>query len=233
MRVHRRQRHVVRVEVADLLGVLTSRNGSNLGKPELRAPVDHPRIHEESRPVDDARITRGGDVGAYRLDAVAADDETPVLDPWTGDGDDGGVSDDDRGLLGCPLGRAGCGLRRQRHGQDCDGDPSAISPAQGAPAQSRLDRPHGSTSVTCRGPCFCRMSSIRYSSVGAVLRSKKTRPSINVISTRDAGANGWPLKIARSASLPTSMDPTRLSMPSCHAGWRVIIFSASSSDTPP
>ena len=48
-----------------------------------------------------------------------------------------------------------------------------------------------------------------------------------VFSTFDAGANGCPLKTATSPSLPTSIEPTRLSMPSCMAGLSVIIFSAS------
>ena len=52
-------------------------------------------------------------------------------------------------------------------------------------------------------------------------------------STRASGENGWALKIARSASLPGSIDPTRFSTPICQAGLMVIILSASSSLTPP
>ncbi len=48
-----------------------------------------------------------------------------------------------------------------------------------------------------------------------------------------SGANGCALKIAMSASFPTSMDPTRESMPSCQAGFSVTILRASASLTPP
>ena len=54
-----------------------------------------------------------------------------------------------------------------------------------------------------------------------------------VISTRASGEKGCALKTVRSASLPASMEPTCLSMPSCQAGLSVTILTASVSLTPP
>ena len=51
--------------------------------------------------------------------------------------------------------------------------------------------------------------------------------------TVDAGESGLPFQIAKSASLPTSSEPTRPSTLSCLAGFRVTNLIASSGGTPP
>src|SRR6266568_5109024 len=56
---------------------------------------------------------------------------------------------------------------------------------------------------------------------------------MNVVSTREYVENGWPFQITRSASLPASIDPMRLSRRSWVAGLMVQSLSASSSDRPP
>src|SRR6185295_2253804 len=63
--------------------------------------------------------------------------------------------------------------------------------------------------------------------------SKNTWPSMNVVSQLAKTLSGWALQMARSASLPTSSDPTFLSMPSCSAPLYVMVLSASSSVMPP
>jgi hypothetical protein len=59
------------------------------------------------------------------------------------------------------------------------------------------------------------------------------RPSIHVSSTRDAGEKGLAVRIEKSASLPASREPTRSSMRSWRAGFRVTKRIASSGGTFP
>src|SRR4030095_2701364 len=102
------------------------------------------------------------------------------------DRDDGRVGDGKNGRLDCRTGGRGLCCERRRNAQKSrTGQKESVHWAP-------------SLVVLARGRRF--ISSIKYSSVGALLRSKKTRPSIKVISTRLAGAKGWPLKMARSAS---------------------------------
>ena len=67
----------------------------------------------------------------------------------------------------------------------------------------------------------------------SAVRSKYLRPSIHVCSHTEYGDSGSPLQIAKSASFPTSSEPTYLSILSDLAGFSVTIFSASSRGTPP
>ena len=65
------------------------------------------------------------------------------------------------------------------------------------------------------------------------LRWKWTSPSTRAISQRANPSNGWAVNRAMSASLPTSIDPIRLSRPSSRAGLIVIMARAVASGTPP
>src|SRR5262245_21323740 len=56
---------------------------------------------------------------------------------------------------------------------------------------------------------------------------------MNVVSQLENTLSGWPLQMAISASLPTSIEPTRFSTPSCAAPLYVMVLSASSSVSPP
>ena len=60
-----------------------------------------------------------------------------------------------------------------------------------------------------------------------------TSPSTRVNSQREKPSNGWPLKMAMSPSLPTSIEPSRLSRPNSVAGLIVIMARAWSSLTWP
>ena len=64
-------------------------------------------------------------------------------------------------------------------------------------------------------------------------RWKYTSPSISDSSHREKASNGWALKSTMSASLPTSIEPSRSSSPSSRAGLIVIIARACASETPP
>ena len=68
---------------------------------------------------------------------------------------------------------------------------------------------------------------------GSGCRWNQTSPSISVSSHRAKPSSGWALKTARSASLPTSIEPIRSSSPISRAGLIVIMASASASVTPP
>jgi hypothetical protein len=99
MRVHRRQRDNLRIEVAELLRVVAAGYRADLGESEVSAAVDHPRVHEQPGAIDDARVTWRRDVRPDRLDTVAAENDSSVLNAGACDGDDSGVpNDNDCGL---------------------------------------------------------------------------------------------------------------------------------------
>src|SRR5688572_2976703 len=215
--VSRRGVNVLRVEVADFARIDRTGNTTHLDQAHVGAGVDESRVDEHARRVDLGRSRRRLCIRTNRSDAAVLDDDRAVRNLRTGDGNDGAASDHERSLR----------LTQRRRNQQSQYGQHAVACGLWLVASHRAPP---SSDVT-----FGRflISCISHSSVGAVERSKNTRPSIIVISTRDAGANGCPLKIAMSASLPTSIEPVCLSMPSCTAALSVIMRSAASSDAPP
>ena len=98
------------VEVGRLLRLTgAGRRCGRRGDAEASERVDQSGIYGKPRAVDDARLGRGGGVGADRGDQSLADDDRAALDGWPVASHDARVGD------GVRLGHAACGrLREQR-----------------------------------------------------------------------------------------------------------------------
>src|SRR5690606_9876720 len=230
-RVHGRPRLEVRVEVPQLAHVVRDGDLADLRQPELRPGVEQPGIHVQPGGVDHARPGRNRHVRPR--------------------GDDFPVLDHDRAHV-----------RRARHRvhRPAADRQRLLRGSDGRPEQQRRGTQdtatqcsHRSTSwsvaappaasVTTRvsppRPGRCLRISASFSARIAACRSRSSSmskyslPSTYVFCTTPCMLSGCPFQTTRSASFPTSIEPTRSWMRSWIAGFSVTSLSASVSERPP